>query len=189
MLKYKKTQQRLPIGGHHFHDHGVTFKADSFESLCEKIKEFRINNAIREGDPEQEVLLFYAKNFPYVVESDDTIPRVKDTQDADKWIEYVTTTWRNPPRKLLTSKEASIRWDACKTCKYNKRLEKDSSREIAETEKRAFMLRRGVDVPHELGYCSLFGIDTRIASFIEDTKSSIESGDKPAGCWVQQSKD
>ena len=186
MLRYNKNQHRSPIGGHHFSDHGVMFRGDTFDEVVEKIRNFRITNALPLGEPSQDVLRFYAKNFPYMVVADGAETKEEGDAKRNSWRSWVFETWRNPPKKVIVTKDAERRWEICKKCPYNRSIENYKNSEDKEIRKRAYLLRKGIDIPSGLGFCSLHKADLSVFTFIEDAKahSHAKDGDKHEKCWV-----
>lgn len=193
MLKLNTAQQRLPLGGHHYHEYGVTFRGDTFQEVVEKLKSFRLNNNISYGDPEQEVLKFYASHWPYMVRTDrEGTEKEEEPQDYQDWRKWTQTTWRNPPLKRITTREATDRWNACLGCKFNKPLDWEMSDESRELSRRIFILRRGLDAPSGVGYCSLHKCDLGVFGYIGDAEkysTKNENEEQPKECWVGQNED
>lgn len=188
MLKLNRNQKREPFGGHHFPDHGVTFKANSYDELVKKVEQFRANNAIPLGNPSQEILEFYAKHAPFMVlpdnESIEIAPK-SDYQDARDWI---YKTWRNPPQKTVGRLEAKDRWECCKNCKFNVAFPDSPNGELDALKRRAFMLRKGEKIPDFLGFCSLHRADLGVFVFIEQAMNYSEKKkdtEVANGCWLQ----
>jgi hypothetical protein len=182
MLRLRKDSKRAPFGGHHFTDHGVTFRGENLQEVVKKLSEFRLGNAIPIGSPEQEVLRFYGENWPYLVERTDGSEPERNGL-YDQYREAVHEMWRRPPKKFLTTKEASLRWEVCKTCPFNTKHDWKETNESAEIARRAFVLRRGMDVPDSLGFCALHKADIPALSFLAEPKVYASDAKHP-GCWV-----
>ena len=118
MLKLNEKQQRTPIGGHQFHEYGNTFRGESFDEVVKKLKDFRLTNNLRLGDPEQEVLLHYATHWPWMVRRIPDVEQEEESSDYKDWRAWVQRTWKKPPVKMITTKEASDRWNSCLTCPH-----------------------------------------------------------------------
>ncbi len=187
MYKLRKDQMRLPYGGHHYHEHGLTLKGDSFDEVKQKLSDYRLNNNRPIGDPEQDILRYYWVNFPWMVREDD-VEAPQEPEEFAGWRRWIQKTWVKPPNKTLTTKEASFRWDVCKGCPHNKPIEEGlKSAEFEQLTRKAFMLRRGAKIPTELGYCCLHRFDLGVATFIETPKDHSElPSDTPnyPSCWV-----
>lgn len=187
MLKINKDQMRLPHGGHHYLEDDFMMKGDTFDEVKSKLAEFRLNNNRPVGNPGQDILAYYAVNFPYMVREDDTeIP--EETNEFMSWRAWVQKTWVHPPKKTLTMKEASFRWDVCKTCPCNLPIESGQRpSEFEQITRKAFMLRKGAKIPSELGYCSLHHFDLGVATFIETPRDHSEQREDTPNyprCWV-----
>lgn len=187
MLKINKDQMRLPFGGHHYLEDGLMLKGDTFDEVKIKLSDYRMNNNRPVGNPGQDILKYYAVNFPWMVREDEiNVP--EETKEFTDWRHWVQRTWVNPPKKLLTNKEASFRWDVCKTCPFNQPIESGNKpSEFEQITRKTLMLRRGAKIPKELGYCSLHRFDLGVATFIEiprdHSEKEIDAPNYPS-CWV-----
>ena len=185
-LTLRKTLVR-PVGGHHFIENRVMMRGETLEELVGKITDYRLNNSISIGEPEQEVLQFYTKNWPYMVdEEEDSKPLPPPDKYKVQWIDWVRRQWGKTPSKAATVKEAEIRWKVCLDCPYNLPLE-SLTREEEEIMRKAFMLRRGHETPKKLGFCALHLWDNSSAVFIE-APSGVSGMKKDTvrypKCWV-----
>lgn len=187
MLEFKKNQKRLPFGGHHHPAYGIVFRGETLAEVVKKIEDYRINNHLAIGNPEQEVLERYQKLWPWLVKtSEDKEPTPEKSQAYKDWRFWVDRLWANPPIKVLTIKEARLRWDVCLKCPFNQKPDWKDDRETAEIKRRLYLLRRGVDVPEDLGICALHKADLSVLSFLENPEnvSLKKDGEKPKDCWV-----
>lgn len=186
MYQLKQNSKKAPFGGHQYHEYGVTFSGASFDAVVEKLKAFRLNNSITYGDPEQEVLAYYADKWPWLVERVDEEGE-REEEDYAAWRDWVHKTWRSAPTKLIVPKEAQDRWDICEKCPFNMPDEFGNGPEPKELRRRAFLMRRGVDVPKHLGYCSHHRADLGAFTFIQNAKvfSALPKEGEPfKGCWT-----
>lgn len=185
MLKLNEKQQRTPIGGHQFHEYGNTFRGESFDEVVKKLKDFRLTNNLRLGDPEQEVLLHYATHWPWMVRRIPDVEQEEESSDYKDWRAWVQRTWKKPPVKMITTKEASDRWNSCLTCPHNKAKDWEESEEAKELSKRAFVLSRGLTIPSGIGYCNFHKCDLGVFTFIDNVNNySATINQPPANCWV-----
>lgn len=187
MLKINKDQMRLPFGGHHFYEDGLMMKGDTFDEVKEKLTDFRLNNNRPLGNPGQDILLYYAVNFPWVVKEDENeIP--EESQSFLDWRAWIQKTWNRPPKKTIVTKEAEMRWVICMACPHNVPTSNGNRKiEVDQLKRKAFILRRGVKIPSDLGFCSLHRFDLGVATFIETPKDhSEQQKDTPnyPSCWV-----
>jgi hypothetical protein len=190
-------------GDHHFPDPcGFTFRADDFPALLSKITQYRLQNGLPVGDPEQEVLTFYAKSFPWsVIEEDgrkvlsqkhttlfdnpDTNPAKVSQSLQERLYAWVNQVWRNPPAKLLAPQEAASRVSACKNCPQHLPPLSDTplnDPRAKETDRRVFVLAKCRPASDALGSCAHFGWDCRLACLLPNPSGGGEK--EPAGCWV-----
>ncbi len=181
MLKINKDQKRLPVGGHHYPEYGKTFKGETVDELVKQVKAFRLANNIPAGNPEQEILMFYAKNWPFMVKEDREAKETVSDKDYTAWRQWIYDTWSHPPKKLITSKEAKERWDVCLSCPMMKRPAWKSTDESSELTRRAFVLRRGVETGVNNNFCSCHQVDLGVFVFLENQE---KRQDQPVGCWV-----
>lgn len=189
MLKFREKSMRMPFGGHHYPDYGITFKGESFKEVVDKVRDFRLRNNIDVGEPDQDVLCFYAMHWPWLVSVDhkrEDPP--KENAQFVAWREWIQKTWKKPPTRLVTVKEAKDRWAVCSTCPFNRPWDFRETKESAELTRRAFLLRKGVEVPEDLCYCDLHNADLGVFSFISSAKdySAKNSEEHYGGCWVYE---
>lgn len=184
--KLRPGQQMRPIGGHHFTEDGVRFEGDTLDEIVTKLSDYRVNNLAPIGQPRQEILSYYAKNWPFMVDEDfGAEPPEPPGYRMEKWTAFIRKLWGKPGMKQITPKEASLRWEVCLKCPHNVPVS-PTTQEEKEMERKAFMLRKGQTVPAKLGFCSLHLWDISSASFIE-TPVALSGKPKEAasypGCW------
>ena len=189
-LSFNSNSMREPIGGHHFKTDrpiDTTLKAKTLEDLVDDLKDFRINNGVPLGDPLQDILAYYKANWPYLVVQEDG-----DTQEVgirfSIWRSWIYKMWNNPPKSLVPNKVAKERQGVCEGCKYNKPITWDKTPEARELQRRAFLLRRGIDVPKYLGYCSFHGCDLGVLCELDKAGSFVLSETQYKDCWIDQEK-
>lgn len=188
MLKLNTNAKRQPYGGHHYPEYGVTFKGETASEVIKQVAKFRLSNNIPAGDPEQDVLLYYAKNWPWLVKGS---PFFRDTMvdaDYDDWRAWIYDQWKNPG-STITTKEASQRWEICAKCPFNKAFAWKATDEIGELKKRTFLLRRGVDIPLSLGFCARHRADLGVLTFLKEAEkfSKKKEKDNFEACWLESS--
>jgi hypothetical protein len=191
MLKLNPDQHRSPIGGHQFPTHGITFTADDFQTLSKKVYEFRVTNMLPAGDPDQEILRYYLEKWPYMVSIDEKAVKSKSSNYFDLWARWVGRAWRNPPKSIVTTKEAADRLETCLGCPHNKPLDWKKTPETESLSQRTFLLRRGYEVSPKIGFCTRHKADISVFCFLAtpDAFSEIESQAEPqASCWVSSLK-
>jgi len=185
MLKINEKQQRTIPGGHQFHEYGNTFRGDTFEEVVEKLKLFRLNNNLNMGDPEQDVLMHYVTHWPWMVRRAEGEEQAEEASDYREWRAWVQRTWKKPPVKMITMKEASDRWNSCLTCPHNVPKDWEEGEESKELSRRVFVLSRGLTIPSGIGYCNFHKCDLGVFTFIEKANNySGTSNQPPANCWV-----
>lgn len=188
MLRIKQAQQRQPIGGHHMASNGVMFRGDSAEEVAAKIRNHRLINGIPLGNPEQEVIDYYGRKFPWMVEND-TSDQAEEKQDPNylKWRDSVAKAWGNVQPKMVGEVVASSRWSICETCPFNIPKNWEKTNEAKEFERKVMIMNKTANVPEKMQFCSLHGHDLGYLSFIESPSPvSRKTKDKPNydGCWV-----
>ena len=186
MLELNKDAHREPIGGHQFPSHGIMFRSDTFKELVEKLKTFRLVNGLKLGNPEQEILQHYAKNWPFLVKQAGS-EEVHEGNTLDAWRMWVYDTWNDPPKKYIVEKEARERMAICAICEYRMGRPEGSKEEVESIDRRAFLLRKGIAVDEKIKFCACHLWDIPIASLIDDPKKySNQPKDEgcPPNCWV-----
>lgn len=176
-----------PIGGHHFREDGVLFEGDTLDEVLTKLSDYRVNNSAPLGDPEQEILAYYAKNWPFMVDEDEDAkpPEPVGWMNA-AWVSYLRKMWTRPATKQITPKEASTRWEVCLKCPHNRQISL-TTQEEKEMERKSFMLRKGQNVPDKIGFCALHRWDTKSSVFIEApaaVSGKLKDATNYPGCWV-----
>jgi len=189
MLKLNPDQLRQPHGGHNYREpNGPGIKGESVKDLVKKITDYRINNNIPVGDPEQDVLYYYALHWPYMVEPAEVGKPTHQSKWFQGWSTWLRKAWKNPPKKLITTKEASYRWDVCLTCPHNRGFDWKETDESSAITQRAFLLRKGIDAPKDLQYCDLHKADLSVLTFVENPASFSDKSKEdtqPSACWVK----
>lgn len=188
-LRLNNNQKRLPFGGHHFFENSMNhlLKGETFDDVVRQLTDLRINNNVPMGDPEQEILIFYAKNYPWMVKYDMESTGVEQLSPRyQAWRRFVYNTWNKPPQKVVSNKEAAMRQERCLSCPYNQPLDWDETDESSELTRRAFLLRRGANLSQDIGFCTLHESDLGILTLVENPESySARNKDTPnyPGCW------
>lgn len=148
---------------------------------------FRLFNSRTVGNPTQEVIDYYARKSPWMVELD-TQPSEADEVDEDyiQWRDWIASQWGKPSGRLLSRKESSMRLEICKTCPHLVQKTWDDTDESIEFERKSLMLKRGSLVDEKYAFCSLHRCDVGVASFVENPISVSgkmkDEQDYPA-CW------
>ncbi len=186
MLSLNPNHQRLPLGGWKFVESGQEFEADTFPELLKMVEIHRLANMIPFGNPDQDILQSFATDAPWVVIQDDRpIPEV--SQAYSLWRDWVYSTWRKPPTRMITPEEAEDRWEKCELCKYNHDRPLMKSAESKEIAKRASILKAAQATPSHLGYCPLHKVDLSVFSLISNPQpySKMDKDQvQPECCWV-----
>lgn len=188
MIVLNKNQQREPIGGHHYVELGRVISGETFMGVVDQVRDSRITNGRSVGNPEMDVLLFYQANWPFmVIEDEFKKPEPEPDPNYTTTRDWVFSTWKNPPKKLVTSKEATIRAGICSSCPKRISKHKTMSEEASEVERRSFMLRCGITIKDSEAYCSCHRWPIEVAIFIDGADRFSAKKDKdnvPEGCWV-----
>jgi hypothetical protein len=134
-------------------------------------------------------LMFYANNWPWLVEQEYLTPEAgwDNLVGYYDWRDSVYKIWKNPPLKMITTKEAQDRWAVCAACPHNKPLDWEETNESAELSRRTFLLRRGIDVPETLGFCAIHKVDLSVFCLIAEAKnySSKQPEENYEACWLK----
>lgn len=182
---------RQPIGGHHFPVSKPIvsiLKGETLDELVQELTDFRINNGISLNNPLQDILEYYRQKWPYlvVVEQGDT---EENSIRFEVWRSWIQRTWAHPPKNLVPVKTAQERWDICEKCPYNKTKNWTRNDEHYELTKRAFLLRRGIDVPKYLGYCSFHGVDLGAFTMFDHPEKFVQSEGIYKECFIEKLKE
>jgi hypothetical protein len=185
MIVLNESQQREPIGGHHFPEGAHVIKGKTFDEVVHGLTDYRITNGKPVGNPKREVLEYYDRNFPYMTQKGEG-PYVPDVrEDYIRYRSWVFSTWKNPPKKTVTTKEATLRHEICDKCSERKPASWGSSQEAEELARRSFMLRCGLKTCGADGYCSCnrWPIETSVFLDQADQFSAKEPEvERPASC-------
>jgi hypothetical protein len=188
MFKLNPDQQRGPIGGHRYIERGHTITGATAAEVIRRLRDYRVNNHIPVGDPEQDVLTYYAMNWPWTIKVDRSSEPAGENAAFVQYRQWVERTWAKPPNKFVPSKEAAARLDACAKCPFRCKKQWDKTREATELDRRAFLLARGIDFPNKGGVCRLnFFADLVALALIETPRDFVEARKektKPEWCWV-----
>jgi len=171
-------QQTLPPGGHHFPIMGLVLRADTIDELKKKITELRIANGQPVGDPEGDIIKYYAEHYPAMVQNGER-EKPALNEKYRRWRDWVRYMWFAPPKKLLTVKEAELRWEKCRDCPFNSAMDWATSPEAEEFDRRLFLLRQGKDVPDDVGFCTCHGADLGLLAFL-DAPDKVSARKDPA---------
>ena len=156
------------------------------EEVVKKITSFRATNNIPAGNPEQEVLFFYAKNWPYMVTNAKSEKQQVIDGDYVMWRDSVYKHWSKPPLKFIPSTEAVERWNVCESCEHLRKIDWPKTEESSELLRRTFLLSRGLQTPSFLGYCARHLTDLRSLVYAESptSLSSKKDAQQPEKCWI-----
>lgn len=186
-LKLNPHQKRLPFGGHHFREDGIMLKGEAFKDVEELLRDFRLMNGRPVGNPSQDIIIYYAQKFPWMVMTDhDATPDEPEEYDYVCWRDWITSVWGKVQNKFITRKEASFRWEKCNGCPNNVGKTWKSSAEATEFERKSLLLRRGEKTPENYCYCALHRADVSVASFLEsprDLSRKLPNSAEQEGCW------
>jgi hypothetical protein len=186
MLELNKHQQRRPYGGHHFPEFGMIVRGDSFDELVKKVKDIRLNNFHPVGDPEQDVLRFYAEKFPFMVKAKEVkaVPPPPLSEKAAAWLRAI---WVKSPSKTITKKEAEIRWAICAKCPRNQKMAWPDTEEFKEIDRRSFLIKKGMKTPDNLGFCTCHNADLGVFSVLSNAHEYSDKNQgsiQPDSCFV-----
>jgi DNA-directed RNA polymerase subunit RPC12/RpoP len=187
MLRLKSNSMKLPIGGHHFVERSITFKAESFEDLAEKVRDFRLNNSIPIGDVENDILLYYANNWPWLVEEDPEQVSVKKNDLYDKWRDWAFGAKKRPIRKFVTDKEMALRYETCKECPYRVTIKPKHRDEYDAIMRKIFAYARGSMVCESNQFCRLHSVGIPVLLAADSPKEVLpmKDGQSHPKCWIK----
>jgi len=186
-LRLKENSMRIPFGGHHFKDRAIMFKADSFDELVDKIRVFRIANSVKVGNPEEEILIYYAKNWPWLVEENPEPEETKENPRYEKWRDFIFGMKKTPIRKYANEREMRTRYETCEKCKYRKRVNPKERDEFDALKAKIFVLCRGSMICGMDQFCDLHQAPIPVLLAAETTKDLIppKDGNGSEDCWIK----
>ena len=188
MKQINPSAQRKPIGGHHFTDRGQIIRADSFADVVKALADFRLANSWPLGEPEKEILAYYATIAPWLV-LDDGAPTKPSGVPAhvQSLREWLNETYKTGNVTLCSKTEAKERWAGCDGCKYASEIDWAYSPETEEMERRAALLRGMRVTPLDDSFCRLHKWATSVATYMHKPKV-IEANREmaPDACFVKK---
>jgi hypothetical protein len=193
MLSYNKKAKKRPVGGEQYPEYGMMFRADTFPELVDKLRSFRLNNNIPTGNPEHDILFYYATVFPWMVVDDmEAYREEKHSEEYLQWRQWVYDTWKTPPKQFVSSKEAEFRTAACMKCPHNKPMNWKKTDESQGLTARCYMLRRGMGGNiGQIGFCSYHKADISAFNFCSPAEK-FSKNTNPEGypdCWIGKTAD
>lgn len=192
MTKYKLKPdcKRLPYGGHHFKEGSHIIMGETAQDVISKITSYRLNNKIKLGDPERDLVTYYLEKFPWMVTLDLEPQEVKKEPEVyEQWAAYIRKTWDNPPQTHCAEKEAEIRRIPCKNCSFKKLVRFPKSPESGSLKKMAFLLKRGAGESKDFHFCTLHQVDIGVCSRFENQlrgRDKRKDSQAPGNCWVKK---
>ena len=186
-LRLKENSMRIPFGGHHFKDRAVMFKAEAFDELVGKVRDFRIANGIKIGNPEEEILIYYAKNWPWLVEENPEQQITKENPRYDKWRDFIFAMKKTPIRKYANDREIRTRYETCEKCKFRKKVTPRDKDEFEALKQKVFVFCRGSMVCGMDQFCDLHQAPIPVLLAPETTKDLLppKDGNGSADCWIK----
>lgn len=182
MLQLKPDSHKVPYGGHHYTESGQTFRGDSFAAVVAKVTDFRLYNNIPAGNPTQDILQFYAANWPWLVKSDPHAQPEEINEQYNLWRAWIYHAWRHPPRHFVAAPQREDRTNICRDCPYNEQFKFEETKESAELTRRSYLLRQGQEASQDLGFCRLHRAD--LAAFTSFQSPAEPHPEQPRACWV-----
>lgn len=186
-IQLKRNSMRQPFGGHHFAEKSITFKAESFDDLVGKVRDFRIANGIKVGSPEEDILIYYAKNWPWLVEEDKCPPKRQTNERYDKWSEFILRIKKSPIRKYANDKDMRIRYETCEKCKFRKKIQARDKDEFNALKQKVFVSCRGLMICDMDQFCDLHQAPIPVLLAADSPREVLpkKDGNTAPECWIK----
>jgi hypothetical protein len=188
MKHINPSAQRKPIGGHHFTDRGQIIHSDTFPNLVKALADFRLANSWELGEPEKEILAYYATIAPWLV-LDDGLPtkHVGIPAHIQPLREWLNEVYKAGNVTLCPKTEAKERWAGCEGCKYASEIDWEYSAETQEMERKAALLKGMRVTPLDDSFCRLHKWATSVATYMHKPKFTEANMDRsPEACFVRK---
>jgi hypothetical protein len=194
----------LPPGGWHYEDptgYRIPYKgeAPSKKDLIHAIMEYRLENRIPVGHPEQELEQFLCTKFPRFCHPHDMGPagtltaaggQIMDTIPGPRTVDHIAA-WANAlyeqagRLEMATLKEADTRADVCRQCPMQKEWEGECPQCVTAAQRVLMIVRQGKEVTHWRKLKSCGGrFCTRTAVHIAKQHLQQPPSGAPATCWM-----
>lgn len=142
---------KQPQGGHNYPLPGGSgvLRAKTLEELSVLLARYRVNNGLPHGDPWRDIELYYAKQYPWMIEGDlPDNPEPTHEENVWKWVNHL---WANPPKTRVKVNVDGQRAAICRTCEQFTPLDEKPS----ELRRRILVLTNGSILVN--GSCKLHG--------------------------------
>jgi hypothetical protein len=150
------------MGGWKWKEERASFDGKSLDDLRQKVEDYRESNGLPIGDVSGDFAKAWAETSPWTVCHAEELEPDDKAMLAAEAREWLMALWKKPPAKLLGRKEAEPRYAKCLSCEFNQKLGKDVQG-AEDLNRRAILLTRGLELPKELGCCSVHGWHNRAA--------------------------
>jgi hypothetical protein len=153
MIKLKDSF-KSPPDGHRYAEEGFACVGETFDAVARKLAIYREHNAWPIGNPEQDVLNYYAKHWPSLVEQDEALANPFDVLAVIQG--EIDIAYRNRDTIDVSSPEWVRRKHLCESCEHSTSddtLSQDHKARIYKLAVARFYVPRMCN--HHLTHCTL----------------------------------
>jgi hypothetical protein len=144
--------------------------------LIKQLKEHRLSNGLPAGEPEHDIAMIYAKDFPWLIE--EIADGIEDDNYPEAWIH---ATWRSYPMGMAETRLRDERFAQCEKCPHFDTLDTDTL--ANEAARRLLLMNPGKSRP-EHGWCQLRGWIPSVACQVLDPWKLADWTKKDPDCWL-----
>jgi hypothetical protein len=177
-LRINRKHMSQPPGGYSYTISGFTFTGKNADEVIKKIDDHRSANGQTPGDPEHDLALSMAKDFPWLILDDATVK----VPTVDMEARFISSAWKSTPFPQADHDVFKSRFSRCLECpKMVKPETKDKE-----------LLRRMMVLTHPtmmvagengFGFCENHLWICSVACSMKDA-NKLATGEKIKECWV-----
>lgn len=182
-LEIVRGHPKVPVGGWTAHYHGQNFTGRDADDLILKLTEYRTQNGLPLGNPEQELAAHYAEQAPYLVREKPTQP-IETNGVRQRVAEHTMAIWYGKFQRLpVHNEQFKERLDVCASCEHFRRDFHDGESSYwREAATRSALMTGDMDCA-EKGHCRhhhwLVALAARLV-----TPDKLATMPAPGCCWV-----
>ncbi len=181
-LRINTSHQSQPHGGWGYAiPEGPVLSSDKIgepglRDLLKQIRTHRASNGMPAGDPEHDVAMVYAKDFPWLIK--EVADEEPDPNYAEEWIH---ATWRSFPMGMAEIRSRDDRFAQCEKCVHFEKLDLET---LTDEASRRLVLMNPGKSRTEHGWCQLRGWIPSVAVQIFDPWKLADWTKKVEECWL-----
>lgn len=183
-LEIVRGHPKVPSCGWNFHDHGQNFTGRDADEVIRKLTEYRTQNSLPLGDPEQELAAYYAEQAPYLVRERPTQP-IETNGVRQRVAEHTMGIWYGKFQRLpVHNEQVRERLAVCVSCThFHHDFHDGESSYWREAATRAALMTGDMDCA-EKGHCDYHHWIISLAARLV-TPAKLATMPAPSCCWVQ----